>query len=331
MSEVAPRSARFGGKTVALLSFLTGFCCTVIWTRGGSAQELAVQESAITLAQLTQPARGMQPAVSPQLAKLVITAIQATNSGKRDVSMKAQVMDEFSKLDGATKTKLLNVRAEAELKAEEMAGVTAPLGFWDPLGFSTECSAGRLLFYREAELKHGRIGMLATLGFLIGEKWHPLFGGELAVPALDAFKQTSMGTFWAAAAFLVVIPEIASALSFEGARSGPLGDTPYENGPYSFEDKDFLLEPTNTGGNEAMFGGKRKGTDAIFTGKSDKFYTMPTDRVPGDLGFDPLGMKPKDPEEFKKLQTKEINNGRLAMLAAVGIMAQEMVTGKWVF
>merc|ERR1712151_31769 len=300
---------------------------------------MGVQESAITLAQLTQPASGsfMQSARTQQLAQLAITAIQATNAGKRDVSMKAQLMDEFEKLDGstkakmlkATKDKLLTVRADVEFKKEDMAGVTAPMGYFDPLGFSTECSAGRLLFFREAELKHGRVGMLATLGLIIGEKFHPMYGGELAVPAINAFKQTSMANFWAALAILSVIPEIASALSFEGARSGPLGG--YQDVPYSFEDKDFLMEPTNSGGTEDMFGAKRKGTDALFTGKSDKFYTMPTDRVPGDFGWDPLGLKPKDPKAFREMQTKEINNGRLAMLAAIGIVAQEMATGKYVF
>merc|ERR1712187_23203 len=141
------------------------------------------------------------------------------NGGRRDISMKAkaQLMDEVSKMDSATKAKLLKVRAEMVLKKEEMAGATAPLGFWDPLGFSTECSAGRLLFYREAELKHGRVGMIATLGMIIGEKFHPLFGGQLAVPAYNAFFQTSMATFWAAAAFAVAIPEIYSAFQFEGA------------------------------------------------------------------------------------------------------------------
>lgn len=50
--------------------------------------------------------------------------------------------------------------------------------------------------------------------------------------------------------------------------------------------------------------------------------------VPGDLGFDPLGLKPSDPEEFFALQTKELQNGRLAMLAAAGFLAQELVDGK---
>jgi hypothetical protein len=52
------------------------------------------------------------------------------------------------------------------------------------------------------------------------------------------------------------------------------------------------------------------------------------DYVPGDLGFDPLGLKPDDAEEFYTLQTKELQNGRLAMLAAAGFLAQELVDGK---
>merc|ERR1712125_105508 len=49
---------------------------------------------------------------------------------------------------------------------------------------------------------------------------------------------------------------------------------------------------------------------------------------PGDLGFDPLGLKPDDPEEFRIKQTKELQNGRLAMLASAGFLAQELVNKK---
>ena len=50
--------------------------------------------------------------------------------------------------------------------------------------------------------------------------------------------------------------------------------------------------------------------------------------IPGDLGFDPLGLKPTDPASFEEMQVKELQNGRLAMLAAAGFMAQELVDGK---
>lgn len=53
--------------------------------------------------------------------------------------------------------------------------------------------------------------------------------------------------------------------------------------------------------------------------------------VNGDLKFDPLGLKPKSPAELKNMQTKEINNGRLAMLGVAGIIAQELVTGNPIF
>ena len=46
---------------------------------------------------------------------------------------------------------------------------------------------------------------------------------------------------------------------------------------------------------------------------------------PGDLGFDPLKMKSEE------MQEKELNNGRLAMIAAAGFVGQELATGAPVF
>ena len=47
---------------------------------------------------------------------------------------------------------------------------------------------------------------------------------------------------------------------------------------------------------------------------------------PGDIGFDPLGLKPTDAKEFATMQEKELSNGRLAMLAAAGMIVQEQIT-----
>merc|ERR1712232_1110879 len=55
---------------------------------------------------------------------------------------------------------------------------------------------------------------------------------------------------------------------------------------------------------------------------------MRADHYPGDIGFDPLGLKPEDPEGFEMMVTKELQNGRLAMLAAAGFLAQEATDGK---
>jgi len=51
------------------------------------------------------------------------------------------------------------------------------------------------------------------------------------------------------------------------------------------------------------------------------------DSVPGDHGFDPLGLGPKAPEDMQVMKTKELLNGRLAMIAIVGFYAQLKVTG----
>merc|ERR550514_35895 len=101
--------------------------------------------------------------------------------------------------------------------AKELPGVTEPLGFWDPLGFCEDekLTEGKLKFYREVELKHGRVGMLAALGFVVGENFHPLFGGNIDAPAYLAFQQTPLETFWPLVVLTIAIPEIYSVFTFE--------------------------------------------------------------------------------------------------------------------
>ena len=45
--------------------------------------------------------------------------------------------------------------------------------------------------------------------------------------------------------------------------------------------------------------------------------------VPGDCNFDPVGLFPKSADKQKEMQTKEIKNGCLAMMALLGFVAQE--------
>lgn len=50
---------------------------------------------------------------------------------------------------------------------------------------------------------------------------------------------------------------------------------------------------------------------------------------PGDLGFDPMGqMKGKSEAQIKDLELKEIKNGRLAMIAFVGMVVQNLLFAK---
>merc|ERR1719213_867885 len=96
--------------------------------------------------------------------------------------------------------------------AKTLPGITGPLGFFDPAGFCSEYGAsndkvseGKVRFYREVELKHGRVAMLAALGFPLAEQFHPLFGGNVDVPSFSAFQQTPLQTFWPAVVTVIAI------------------------------------------------------------------------------------------------------------------------------
>merc|ERR1719217_1135578 len=215
-----------------------------------------------------------------------IALLQANSLGKQA---------SLSNMDPATKAVVVKAEQEVVAKAESfgvtdvksMPGVTAPLGFFDPVGFSTDTSEGRLLFFREVEIKHGRVGMLAALGFVVGENFHPLFGGDIDVPSYLAFQQTPLETFWPLVVITIAIPEIFSVFTFETVGAN-----------------DSRGRPTPQG----------------------QTWAIRADHESGNLGFDPLNLKPTDPAELKEMQTKELNNGRLAMIAAAGMVVQELVT-----
>ena len=50
------------------------------------------------------------------------------------------------------------------------------------------------------------------------------------------------------------------------------------------------------------------------------------DYFPGNLGFDPLGLFPKDQAGQEAMKLKELKNGRLAMIAITGFAFQEFVS-----
>mmetsp|Transcript_32789 Transcript_32789/g.59221 ORF Transcript_32789/g.59221 Transcript_32789/m.59221 type:complete len:246 (+) Transcript_32789:58-795(+) len=182
---------------------------------------------------------------------------------------------------------------EKPFDVRDLAGITAPFGFFDPLGLSEGLSEGRLRFYREAELKHGRLGMLAALGFLVAEQWHPLFGGDIDVPSYLAFQQTPLEKFWGLVVAAISVNEVYSVFTFNDP-----------NMPVSSRDQ---------------------------SGSSGEPWSIRSDHEPGNLLFDPLKLRPEDPKEWLEMQNKELNNGRLAMLAAAGMIAQELVTGEKLF
>ena len=77
-----------------------------------------------------------------------------------------------------------------------LPGILAPVEFFDPLNFAADASESELKRYREAELTHGRVAMLASVGFLVGESGAtPLFGGNIDGIAINQFWKVPTA-FW---------------------------------------------------------------------------------------------------------------------------------------
>jgi hypothetical protein len=195
----------------------------------------------------------------------------------------AQEVDPYSEeVDPYKKRK---VKKQKVFDIKEWAGVSEPLGFFDPLGFSNDAPETKMRFYRECELKHGRLAMLASVGFLVAEKFHPLWGGNINVPSAFAFEKTGLYT---SGVWTVSVAQIAA----------------YE----LISQVDKFISPF---------------------GDEGRPWEMKLGYPVGDGGFDPLGLQRfQTPEEMKVMRTKELNNGRVAMIAIAGMVAQELATGK---
>eukprot|EP00529_Nitzschia_sp_RCC80_P001404 CAMPEP_0113482988 /NCGR_PEP_ID=MMETSP0014_2-20120614/23202_1 /TAXON_ID=2857 /ORGANISM="Nitzschia sp." /LENGTH=237 /DNA_ID=CAMNT_0000376521 /DNA_START=120 /DNA_END=833 /DNA_ORIENTATION=- /assembly_acc=CAM_ASM_000159 len=161
-----------------------------------------------------------------------------------------------------------------------LPGAIAPLGYFDPLGFCSDRSLNGVKRFREAEIMHGRVAMMATLGYLIGENT-PTIAYGMAVPAPTIANNQ--------------IPEVPGLVLFS-----------------------FFLLINIAEALRANIGWVEPGLGPLFTLR-EKYY-------PGDIGFDPIGLKPTNADDFANMQAKELSNGRLAMIAAAGMCVQEQVT-----
>lgn len=156
------------------------------------------------------------------------------------------------------------------------------VGF-DPLGFAR--SKNGLYWMREAEVKHGRLAMLAAMGWPLSELWHK----ELA----QAFGLESI---------------LASGDKAPSLLNGGLSNT-WVTG--------ILMMSIIISG---MLEGKAMNSGEIFWGNE-----KPVGYVPGDMKFDPLNLYNARGDK-KAMETAEIKNGRLAMIAITAFVFQEFAT-----
>merc|ERR1712159_806849 len=166
---------------------------------------------------------------------------------------------------------------------ENELGVQPPVGFWDPLGFTADGSQQDFARRRQTELKHGRISMLACIGYIVPEL-SGKFPGYLSPSLGLRFEDIPNGL-----GAISKVPglgwlQIVFTLGF------------YEVILYVDQKND---EPGNYGA--------------------------------GFLGANSIGItasKIQDPEVRKKKLNAELANGRLAMMAIIGMFFQDGLTGQ---
>lgn len=158
-------------------------------------------------------------------------------------------------------------KAVATFDPSTQVGATAPMGFWDPLGFCNDITEDEFLKLRGIELKHGRCAMLALIGFLGQPYWR--FPGFEGVPAGTQAATTYPGSVGLAFIFIIsgffelgLLPELE-----EGNEPGNFGD-PFrivKNGLIGGYDEQWRNMEINNG-RLAMFGAIGTMTAGWYTG-----------------------------------------------------------------
>jgi len=213
---------------------------------------------------------------------LTMRSLGGVASGFNAVAKKAQ------RPSVAARAAAPSVNEDTVAYLKTLPGISQPFpNMFDPLNLARTASIKDVRRWRESEITHGRVAMLAALGFIVGEQLEDFpafvnFDGHITGPAIYQFQQVQQG-FWEP---LLIAIGLAESYRVSLAWATPKGE----------------------------------GFNAL---KDD--YDM------GDLGFDPLGLRPTESEAWKELQTKELNNGRLAMIAIAAFTAQELVVKQEIF
>ena len=186
--------------------------------------------------------------------------------------------------------------ADSSAFAYGLPGSLDPVPAFDPFDFVSGKSVDEIKMLREAEVTHGRVAMLATVGFIAQERAHFLFVEPdkdigPAIRHLDEVRAVNPA-FFELLTFTIGCCELYRALN------GWIAPTSTEAGKVTLELPDGALR------------------------------ALRPDYYPGDVGFDPLNLKPTGADEFAEMATKELQHGRLAMLAVAGFFAQELTDGQ---
>ena len=213
-----------------------------------------------------------------------------------------------------------------------MEGNTLPLGNWDPFGFQL-VDKNMMRKYRESELKHGRLAMLACVGFVVQEFYHPLHDniGGMAITHMAQLQHLASDK-----SILSVIPQtvfkISEVLGLEGISSGRSGTEMNSGDSYPLISADYfivvvilsLFELNALITNWSRWEANEYNHQFEHNmGVGNLKYTYRN----GDYKFDILGLMPKSKRTRRRALEKELNHCRLAMIAIIGMIGQEYLTG----
>merc|ERR1719515_37886 len=225
---------------------------------------------------------------------------------------------------------------------ENELGVQPPVGFWDPLGFTRNGDELAYKRRRVTELKHGRVCMLATLGYIVPETLGK-FRGELSPSLGLKFSDIPNGL-----AAISKVPAIGwvQIIAFAGCVEGAWSfneDYTGTPGDYGWKAITSVDEEVKTRKLNAELANGRLAMMAIIgmffqdglTGQAWGDWALYTDSplrafenelgVQAPVGFwDPAGLsKDGDADVFYRRRCTEIKHGRVSMWAAMGYIVPE--------
>ncbi|CAJ1390914.1 unnamed protein product [Effrenium voratum] len=229
---------------------------------------------------------------------------------------------------------------------ENELGVQAPVGFWDPAGFTADGSTENFARRRQTELKHGRISMLATMGYITPEITGKL-PGYLSPSAGLKFADVPNGL-----AAISKVPaagwgQILAYMAFCEVSQDQSAGTPAAAGDFGFkvltasdpEAKKTKLAAELANGRLAMMAiigmffqdgltGSAWGDWANYTASPLRAFENELG-VQAPVGFwDPAGFTADgSTENFARRRQTELKHGRISMLATMGYITPE-ITGK---
>ncbi|CAJ1384916.1 unnamed protein product [Effrenium voratum] len=229
---------------------------------------------------------------------------------------------------------------------ENELGVQAPVGFWDPAGFTADGSTENFARRRQTELKHGRISMLATMGYITPEITGKL-PGYLSPSAGLKFADVPNGL-----AAISKVPaagwgQILAYMAFCEVSQDQSAGTPAAAGDFGFkvltasdpEAKKTKLAAELANGRLAMMAiigmffqdgltGSAWGDWANYTASPLRAFENELG-VQAPVGFwDPAGFAADgSTENFARRRQTELKHGRISMLATMGYITPE-ITGK---